>query len=98
MSDERPENRSLSEEMPTVLETALDNGMRVVSLSGDSPDRSDLVVLQVKLMSGSAIDGDLPGLAKFTAATATRGSGGKSLDDISDTLDGLGASIGVGSG
>lgn len=89
---------NISSEMPLVLETQLANGMRVVSLEGGGESESDVAVVQIRLMTGSALDGDLPGLARFTSSMVTRGSGGRTLDDISIELDGLGASIGVGAG
>lgn len=88
----------IERELPVVEETRLANGMRVVSLKSEQPSESDVVVLQLRLMSGSALDHNLPGLASFTASMLTRGSAGRNLEQISEELDGLGASIGVGAG
>ena len=92
----------ISEAMPVVRETRIDNGMRVVSLAPigrpATEAASDVAVFQMRLMSGSALDGDLPGLGRFTASMLSRGSAGKSLETIADELDSLGATLGVGCG
>lgn len=88
----------ISERMPLVRETRIDNGMRVVSLQGASETSSDVAVFQVRLMAGSALDGDAPGLGRFVASMLSRGSAGKSLETIADELDSIGATLGVGCG
>src|SRR5690606_6252830 len=97
MVDERGQG-AVSQEMPLVRETRLDNGMRVVSLDGDFDVQSDVAVFQVRLMTGTALDGELPGLGNFTTAMLSRGSAGKTLDQIAEELDGLGATLGFGAG
>jgi len=70
----------------------------VVSLDGDFDVQSDVAVFQVRLMTGTALDGELPGLGNFTTAMLSRGSAGKTLDQIAEELDGLGATLGFGAG
>ena len=93
---------SISEAMPLVRETRIDNGMRIVSLTpGEGPASetvSDVAVFQMRLMAGSALDGDLPGLGRFTTSMLSRGSAGKNLETIADELDSLGATLGFGCG
>ena len=88
----------ISESMPVVRETTIDNGMRVVSLEGASETTSDVAVFQLRLMCGSALDGDRPGLGRFTTSMLSRGSAGKNLETIAVELDSLGATLGVGCG
>ncbi len=87
---------SISEAMPIVRETRIANGMRVVSLEGASETASDVAVFQLRLMAGSTLDGDAPGLGQFTTSMLSRGSAGKSLETIADELDSLGATLGFG--
>ena len=88
----------ISELMPVVRETRLGNGMRIVSLDGASETTSDVAVFQLRLMSGSALDGDAPGLGRFATSMLSRGSAGKSLETIAVDLDSLGATLGFGCG
>jgi zinc protease len=80
--------------MPLVLETRLANGIRVVTL--DRPAASEAVVVTLRLQTGSSLDHEREGLARFTGAMLTRGSGGRSIEEIADELDGLGATLSVG--
>ncbi|CAN5492669.1 hypothetical protein BH23CHL2_BH23CHL2_14030 [soil metagenome] len=89
---------SISEAMPLVRETRTDNGIRVVSLEGGSEVASDVAVFQVRLLAGSALDGDMPGLGRFAASMLSRGSAGKNLETIAEELDSLGATLGIGCG
>ncbi|MEZ4523474.1 MAG: pitrilysin family protein [Thermomicrobiales bacterium] len=93
---------SVSEAMPLVRETRIDNGMRVVSLVPDkrtaNKSASDVAVFQLRLMAGSALDGDMPGLGRFTTLMLSRGSAGKNLETIAEELDSLGATLGFGCG
>ncbi len=89
----------ISEQMPVVRETRIDNGMRVVSLgSVASVATSDVAVFQVRLMAGSALDDDAPGLGRFVTSMLSRGSAGKSLEAIAEELDSIGATLGIGCG
>lgn len=84
--------------MPIVVRTQLANGVTVATLEVDPPRPTDVAVVQVRIPNGSALDGDTPGIARFTGAMLTRGSEGRSLDDLAEELDGLGASVSVGVG
>jgi zinc protease len=88
----------VSDQMPVVRETRLDNGIRVVSLEGASATSSDVAVFQFRLLAGSALDDDKPGLGRFTTSMLSRGSAGKGLDTIAEELDSLGATLGFGCG
>lgn len=88
----------ISAAMPLVRETRINNGMRVVSLEGASQTPSDVAVFQLRLMAGSTLDGDAPGLGRFTTSMLSRGSAGKSLETIAEELDSLGATLGFGCG
>lgn len=92
------ESSVISELMPELQETALDNGIRVVTLAQHVPVESDIIAVQVRMLAGSALDAELPGLSRFTSSMTTRGSSGRGVDEIADELDGLGAAIGVGAG
>jgi zinc protease len=84
--------------MPLVRETRVDNGMRVVSLDWERTDNNDVAVFQLRLMAGSALDGEFPGLGSFTTSMLSRGSAGRVLDEIAEELDELGATLGFGCG
>jgi zinc protease len=85
----------LDEDMPVVRETRLANGIRVVTLEPNASSANESVSIRVRLPGGSALDDGRPGIANFTADVTTRGSGGRTLDELAEILDGLGASIGV---
>jgi zinc protease len=89
---------SLDLTMPAVRETRLDSGLRVATL--ETPARTDEtpVVVRLRIPGGSALDGERPGVARFAGEMLTRGSGGRTLEDLAEELDGLGASITVGVG
>jgi zinc protease len=88
----------LDESMPDVRETRLPNGFRVVTLEPNASAGSGSLALRVRLPGGSALDDTQRGVANFTAAMLTRGSAGRTLDELAEELDGLGASIGAGAG
>ena len=89
---------NLDTSMPVVKQTRLANGIRVATLEIDPPRPSDVAVVRVRIPNGSALAGELAGVARFTGSMLTRGSEGRSLDDIAEELDGLGASVSVGVG
>jgi zinc protease len=88
----------LDTSMPALAETRLDNGLRVMTLAENARDPNGPVVVRLRIPGGGALDGDRPGVARFTAEMLTRGSGGRTLDDLAEELDGLGASISAGAG
>lgn len=90
--------QTVAELMPQLRESVLDNGMRVVTLDATDASTSDVVAVQIRFLAGSALDGDLPGLAEFMTAMLTRGSAGRTSDTIAIELDSLGAALGVGAG
>ncbi len=83
--------------MPVAELTELENGLQVVTLD-TGVQRGDVAIVQLRILAGSALDDELPGLAKFTGAMVSRGSAGRSLEIIAEELDGMGASIGIGVG
>ncbi len=89
---------SLDTSMPALAETRLDNGLRVMTLASSERDPDGPVVVRLRIPGGSALDSDRPGVARFTAEMLTRGSGGRTLDELAEELDGLGASITAGAG
>ena len=92
------QNNQLDTTMPSVRQTQIANGIRVATMEIDPPRPSDVAVARVRIPNGSVLDGDLPGLARFTGSLLTRGSDGRSLDDIAEELDGLGAAVSVSVG
>lgn len=84
--------------MPVTRQTRLANGIRVVTMEIDPPRPSNVAVVQVRIPNGSALDGDLPGVSRFVGSMLTRGSEGRTLEDIAEELDGLGAAVSVGVG
>ncbi|HEX5167129.1 MAG TPA: pitrilysin family protein, partial [Thermomicrobiales bacterium] len=89
---------ALDTSMPALAETRLANGLRVMTLEATDRDPNGPVVVRLRIPGGGALDGDRPGVARFTAEMLTRGSGGRTLDDLAEELDGLGASISAGAG
>ena len=81
--------------MPTVLESRLPNGLRVVTLEPNASAGGASLAMLLRIPGGSALDGERPGIARFTGDMLTRGSAGRSFDEIAEELDGLGASIGA---
>jgi len=88
----------LDTSMPALLETRLENGLRVMTLDRPAADPDGPVVVRLRIPGGGALDGDHPGVARFTAEMLTRGSNGRSMDELAEELDGLGASITAGAG
>lgn len=88
----------LDETMPRVVVSRLPNGLRVATLDDSWARQSDVLVAVVRVQAGSALDGELPGLARFTGSMLTRGSAGRTIDELAIELDGLGASLGTGVG
>lgn len=86
------------ETMPLVIDTQLSNGIRVATLAINPPRPSDVAVVRVRIPNGSALDGNLAGVARFTGGMLTRGSDGRAFDDLAEELDGLGASVSVSVG
>lgn len=82
--------------MPSARESVLGNGLRVLTLEGQPTEQP--VVARIRVPGGSSRDGERPGLARFAGEMLTRGSGGRTQDELADELDGLGASITVGVG
>jgi zinc protease len=92
------DDRALDTSMPAVVETRLENGLRVLTLDTPPADPNGPVVVRLRIPGGSALDAERLGVARFTAEMLTRGSGGRTLDDLAEELDGLGASISAGAG
>lgn len=88
----------LDTSMPALAATRLDNGLRVMTLADTARDPNGPVVVRLRIPGGGALDADRPGVARFTAEMLTRGSGGRTLDDLAEELDGMGASISAGAG
>ena len=93
-----PDNSDLGLDtsMPAAQETRLNNGVRILTLAAQPEDQP--VVVRIRIPGGSAGDGGRPGIARFAGEMLTRGSGGRTIEDLSDELDGLGASLTVGAG
>ena len=98
MSNVANTTTQIDETMPIVVQTRLANGITVGTMAIDPPRPSDVAVVRVRIPNGSALDGDKPGVARFVGAMLTRGSDGRTLDDLAEELDGLGASISVSVG
>lgn len=81
----------LDSTMPAARETRMPNGVRVLTL--DDQPAEQPVVARIRVPGGSSHDGSQPGIARFAADMLTRGSGGKTLDELAEELDGLGASV-----
>jgi zinc protease len=78
---------------PKLQETQLSNGIKV--LLAERPG-TPLVEAAIQFDAGSSADpGEKPGLAGLTMNMLDEGAAGKSAIQIAETLDGLGASIGV---
>jgi zinc protease len=84
--------------MPGMEESTLQNGVRVLTLDRQPTDADGPVVARVRVPGGLVVENGPPGAARFTGEMLTRGSGGRTLDDLAEELDGLGASISVGVG
>ena len=97
-NDVSSQSGQIDETMPLVVDTQLPNGIRIATLAIDPPRPSDVAVVRVRIPNGSALDGDLPGIARFTGGMLTRGSDGRAFDDLAEELDGLGASVSVSVG
>lgn len=91
-------NEPLDQSMPAVTVTRLANGLRVATLDDSWSQQSDVLVVIARMQAGSALDGELPGLARFTGTMLTRGSAGRTLEEVAEELDALGASLGTGVG
>lgn len=81
----------LDSTMPRARETRLENGVRVLTL--DDQPAEQPIVARVRVPGGSSTDGDHPGVARFASDMLTRGSDGKTLDELAEELDGLGAPV-----
>ncbi len=90
--------QNLDSSMPATRQTRLANGIRVVTMEIDPPRPSNVAVVQVRIPNGSALDGDLAGISRFAGSMLTRGSEGRTLEEIAEELDGLGAAVSVGVG
>ena len=88
----------LDTSMPLVRQTRMANGIRVATLEIDPPRPSDVAVVLVRIPNGSVLDNDLPGIARFAGAMLTRGSDGRTFEDLAEELDGLGAAVSVSVG
>jgi zinc protease len=84
--------------MPGVRQTRLPNGLRVLTLDEAVRDDEGPVVVRLRIPGGSAVEGHTAGVARFATEMLTRGSAGRSIDDLAEELDGLGASISAGVG
>ncbi len=91
-----PDVADLDPSMPAARETRLENGARILTLEGQPAEQP--VVARIRVPGGSSHDVDRPGLARFTGEMLTRGSGGRTIEELADELDGLGASITTGVG
>ncbi|HEY3246961.1 MAG TPA: pitrilysin family protein [bacterium] len=95
---ERP-GRTRARAMPitsdVVTRVELDNGLTVLVKEQTA---SGLVAVQGYVKAGAMYDGPRSGLARLTASLLTRGTASWSSQEIAETLDGLGAAIGIGSG
>lgn len=92
------QTQNLDTTMPVVRQTRISNGITVATLEVDPPRPSDVAVVRIRIPNGTALDGTVPGLARFTGAMLTRGSDGRLMDDLAEELDGLGASVSVSVG
>jgi zinc protease len=89
---------TLDPTMPGVRETRLRDGLRVLTLDQAQPETGGPVVVRLRIPGGSSVEGKTAGVARFASEMLTRGSAGRTIDDLAEELDGLGASITAGAG
>ena len=58
--------------MPALAETRLANGLRVMTLDVTERDPDGPVVVRLRIPGGAALDGDRPGVARFTSTGRIR--------------------------
>lgn len=90
-----PPVRALPIAPDAVTRLVLDNGL--VVLIREQP-ASGLVSVHGYVKAGAMFDNSRSGLARLTAALLTRGTPSQTSQEIADTLDGLGASVGIAAG
>jgi predicted Zn-dependent peptidase len=92
-----PVNKNvLSVKLPKAQETTLSNGLQVVLLENH---KIPTFAMQMVVLSGGLSDNpDYRGLAQFTAALLREGTMTRSSREISEQVDGLGATLTAGSG
>jgi zinc protease len=88
----------LDTSMPGMLETRIENGIRVLTLDRQPSDPDGPVVARIRVPGGRVVESGARGAARFTGEMLTRGSDGRTLDELAEELDGLGASLSVGVG
>ena len=82
--------------LPTINETALDNGLEVVVI--EQPD-IPIISLDVFFAGGStAAPQDLPGLAGMTGSLISRGTATRSAQDLAGTIEQVGGVVGSSGG
>lgn len=90
-----PGPRALPIAPDAVTRTALDNGL--IALIKEQPG-SGLLAVHGYVTAGAMFDETRSGLARLTAALLTRGTRSWSSRDIAETLDGMGAAVGISAG
>ena len=73
----------------------LSNGMRVLTVENR---KLPLVTMSLVIRAGSALDGDVPGLADMTATLMMKGTATRTATQIAEEIDFLGASLSTGAG
>jgi len=76
----------------TVTRTELQNGL--VVLAREMPG-SGLLAVHGYIRAGAMFDGDRPGIGRFTSAVLQRGTRTRSSQEIAETLESMGAALGV---
>jgi len=79
---------------PTYITTDLASGLRVLVIEHHE---QPIISLRFLVKSGSAQDGDLPGLASLTAELLTKGTGTRSAMQIAEEIDYVGGQLVSGS-
>lgn len=87
-------SRPATEPMPTVSfpeyqSFTLDNGLKVFLVRDERP----LVTMRLLVRGGSALDGDRPGRAEFTADLMTKGAGNLDASEFASEIDFIGGGI-----
>ena len=90
-----PGPRALPIAPDAVTRIALDNGL--IALIKEQPG-SGLLAVHGYVTAGAMFDETRSGLARLTAALLTRGTRSWSSRDIAETLDGMGAAVGISAG
>jgi zinc protease len=75
-----------------IEERQLSNG---VTMLANHDSQSEAAVVELRIPAGSALDAEMPGLARMTGQMLTRGTQTLTFEQLNEELDSLGAAIGV---